>query len=313
MRRRTLGKTGIEIPELCLGTWGLSGDGYGQVDEVDQDQVITRALGLGVDAFETADVYGKGEMERRLGRLLAEHPSALVLTKIGTDREASPPRKRFDAAYLREAALRCQERLARRIDVLLLHNPSTLALQKPHVAETMSQLVTEGVARCWGVSIGDADVGALAIEQGAQVLELAFSAFHPQDLAGVVTLAKEKQVGLVGRSVLAHGLLCGQWPSTKQFPNGDHRRDRWTVDDFKKRISQLSALRPSVVGEVTSLRAAALRYALSESALSSVVIGPRSAVQLDQLLRDAGKDPPYLNEDARNALLRRLENVGIHP
>jgi len=113
--------------------------------------------------------------------------------------------------------------------------------------------------------------------------------------------------------VLAHGLLCGQWPNTKQFPNGDHRRDRWTGDDFRKRISQLSALRPSVYGDVTSLRAAALRYALSEPALSSVVIGPRSAVQLDQLLRDAGKEPPYLSEDSRNALNRRLENVGIKP
>ncbi|HXK17365.1 MAG TPA: aldo/keto reductase, partial [Polyangiaceae bacterium] len=151
------------------------------------------------------------------------------------------------------------------------------------------------------------------IEQGAQVLQLAYSAFHPQDLNGVVTLAKEKQVGLLGRSILAHGLLCGQWPNTKQFPSGDHRRDRWTSDDFKKRISQLAALRPCVHGDVTSLRAAALRYALSETALSSVVIGPRSAVQLDQLVRDAGKEPPYIDEDGKVSLGYRLANVGIKP
>lgn len=313
MRRRTLGKTGIELPELCLGTWGLSGDGYGRVDEADQDQVIERALGLGIDAFETADVYAKGEMESRLGRLLAEREGAVVITKIGTDRAASPPIKRFDAEYLREAATKSKERLSRRIDVLLLHNPSTLALKKPHVAETMNELCAAGVARTWGVSVGDADVGTLAIEQGAQVLELAYNAFHSQDLTGVVTLAKEKQVGLIGRSVLAHGLLCGHWPSSKQFPQGDHRRDRWTYDDFKKRISQLSALRPTVGGDVPSMRAAALRFALSEPALSSVVIGPRSAVQLDQLVREAGKEPPYLHEDSRSALVHRLANVGIHP
>jgi aryl-alcohol dehydrogenase-like predicted oxidoreductase len=313
MRLRTLGKTGIEISELSLGTWGLSGDGYGQVEPLDQDQVIERALGLGINAFDTSDAYGKGAMESRLGQLLAGHPEALVITKIGTDRAATPPIKRFDSEHLRAAALASQERLKRKLDVLLLHNPSTLALRKPHVAETLNKLVEDGHVRFWGVSMGDADIGRLAIEQGAQVLQLAFNAFHPQDLAGVVTLAKEKQVGLIGRSVLAHGLLCGQWPSTKQFTSGDHRRDRWTADDFKKRISQLAALRPSVVGDVTSLRAAALRYALSESALSSVVIGPRSAVQLDQLLRDAGKEPPYLTEDARSALTRRLENVGIKP
>jgi aryl-alcohol dehydrogenase-like predicted oxidoreductase len=311
MRRRTLGNTGIELPELVLGTWGLSGDGYGHVDEADQEQVITRALALGVDAFETADVYGKGEMERRLGKLLAEREGAVVITKIGTDRAESPPIKRFDADYLRDAARQSRERLGRKIDVLLLHNPSTIALDKPHVADTMNALCAEGVARVWGVSMGDTAVGLRAIERGAQVLELAFNAFHRQHLSGVLSAAQEKQVGLIGRSVLSHGLLCGQWPSTKQFPPGDHRRDRWTVDDFRKRVSQLSALRPAVRGEVTSLRSAALRFALSEPALSAVVIGPRSAVQLDQLLREAGKEPPYLEEDSRQALVYRLVNVGI--
>lgn len=313
MRLRTLGNTGIEISELSLGTWGLSGDGYGHVEQADQDLVIERALALGINAFDTSDAYGHGEMERRLGRLLEGHAETIVFTKIGTDRSATPPIKRFDSEHLRAAALASQDRLKRKLDVLLLHNPSTVGLRKPHVAETLNKLVQDGHVRFWGVSIGDAEIGRLAIEQGAQVLQLAFNAFQQRDLAGVVTLAKEKQIGLIGRSVLAHGLLCGQWPSTKQFPTGDHRRDRWTSDDFKKRISQLAALRPSVVGDVTSLRAAALRYALSEPALSTVVIGPRSAVQLDQLLRDAGKEPPYLSEDARSALSRRLENVGIKP
>ncbi len=313
MRLRTLGKTGIEIPELCLGTWGLSGDGYGPVDEAEQDQVIERALALGITAFDTADAYANGAMESRLGRLLAAQPSAIVITKVGTDRSATPPVKRFDAEHLRTAAHKSKERLQRRIDVLLLHNPSSIALGKPHVAEVLNALIDDGTIRTWGASVGDAAVGKLAIDAGAQVLQLAYSAFHPQDLEGVVTLAREKQIGLLGRSVLAHGLLCGQWPSTKQFPTGDHRRDRWTSDDFNKRISQLSALRPSVWGEVTSMRAAALRYALAQQALSSVVIGPRSAVQLDQLVRDAGKEPPYLSDDVKSSLEYRLANVGIRP
>ncbi len=311
MRRRTLGNTGLELPELCLGTWGLSGDGYGQVDEADQDAVIERALALGINAFDTADSYGKGEMESRLGRLLEKHPDAVVITKVGTDRESSPPTKRFDEAYLKEAVAKSRERLKRPIDVLLLHNPSCVALGKPQLVPTLERFVSDGVIKTWGVSAGDVDVGRLAIDRGARVLEIAFNAFHLRDLAGVVAQAKELQVGLIARSVLAHGLLCGHWPNTKTFPTGDHRRDRWTNDDFKKRISQLSALRPCVVGEVTSLRAAALRYALSEPALSAIVIGPRSTLQLDQLVRDAGKAPPYLTDDARSALGYRLSNVGI--
>lgn len=313
MRRRSLGKTGLEISELCLGTWGLCGDGYGPVEEPDQDSVIERALALGMNAFETCDAYANGAMESRLGRLLEHHPDALVITKLGTDRSVTPPAKRFDDEYLSKAVDQSRERLKRPIDVLLLHNPSSIALGKKPLAELLGKLVTDGKVRFWGASVGDAATGKAAIEAGAQVLSLAFSAFHPQDLRGVAELAKEKGVGILARSVLAHGLLCGQWPTTKSFPSGDHRRDRWTSDELKKRISQLSALRPSVTGAVTSLRAAALRYALCEDLVSSVVLGPKSTLQLDQLVRDAGKEPPYLSDDAKSSLLRRLENVGIKP
>src|SRR3954464_9777426 len=111
MRRRTLGKTGIEIPELCLGTWGLSGDGYGPVEETEQDQVIERAIALGINAFDTADVYAQGAMESRLGRLLEKHPDAIVITKVGTDRSVAPPVKRFDAEHLKLATQASKERL----------------------------------------------------------------------------------------------------------------------------------------------------------------------------------------------------------
>ena len=92
MRRRPLGKTGIEIPELCLGTWGLCGDGYGPVEETEQDHVIERALALGVKAFETADAYAKGEMESRLGRLLEKVEEAIVITKVGRTARRRRPR-----------------------------------------------------------------------------------------------------------------------------------------------------------------------------------------------------------------------------
>src|SRR5690606_26487332 len=94
------------VSQLSLGTWGLSGDGYGPVSDAVQDEVIQRARAYGITLFETADVYGKGAMERRLGRLLGADPGARFATKIGTYLSAMPPRKRFDASYLREACAR---------------------------------------------------------------------------------------------------------------------------------------------------------------------------------------------------------------
>jgi aryl-alcohol dehydrogenase-like predicted oxidoreductase len=311
MRRRPLGKTGIEIPELCLGTWGLSGDAYGPTEEAERDLVVERALALGMNAFETSDAYAKGDMESRLGRLLEKHPDAIVITKVGTDRSATPPLKRFDVDYLREAVIKSRERLKRPIDVLLLHNPSVVPLGRAATRELMKQLQSDGVIKAWGASVGNAEVGRAAIEAGVQVLEIAYNAFYQRELNDLLGTIRDNQVGVLARSVLAHGLLCGQWPSTKTFASGDHRRDRWTNDDFKKRVSQLSALRPVVTGNITSMRAAALRFVLDEPLVGAAVIGPKSTIQLDQLLRDAGKEPPYLSSPARIALMNRLANVGI--
>jgi aryl-alcohol dehydrogenase-like predicted oxidoreductase len=314
MRKRPLGSTGMQVSELSLGTWGLSGGGYGPVPESEQDAVIERALALGITLFETSDAYAKGEMERRLGRHLPKTEDVVVVTKIGTYLDPKLNRKRFDAPFLKASAEAARERLAReRIDVLLLHNPSTQALVKGEATAAMTELVSAGVARSWGVSAGNAEVAAAAVDAGAQVVEIPYNAFHTRVLVRIASEAQHKNVGILARSVLAYGLLTGTWASSKEFPAEDHRSERWTPDELRRRVLHLNALRPSVVGPVTSLRAVALRYALSQPLIASVVIGPRKGVQLDQLIRDAGKDKAYFPEGGREALEARVRSVGAKP
>ena len=313
MRKRPLGSTGIQVSELGLGTWGLSGDGYAPLSDADTDAVIDRALALGVTLFDTAGTYGKGAMETRLGERLAKSPEAIVVTKLGTDREASPGRKLFKAEFLKKSFERSRDRLKRDVvDVVLLHNPSERTLERGAATAVLQELKEAGSIRAWGVSVEGVDVARQAIKQGAQVLELAYNAFHSRGLRQLSAEVREQGTAVLARSVLAHGLLCGQWPIDKEFASTDHRAERWTAEDLKRRISQLNALRPCVNGStVTSLRSAAVRFALANEAVSCAVLGPRSAVQLDQLLRDAGKEPPYLTEEALEALHIRLDNVRV--
>lgn len=311
MRKRPLGNTGLVVTELGLGTWGLSGDGYSPLPEADQDAVIDRALALGVKLFDTADSYGKGAMEKRLGERLEKHPDAVIVTKVGTDREASPARKSFSAAFIKESVERSRERQKREVlDVVLLHNPSERALDRAEATTALKELKEAGSIRAWGVSVEGGDVAWAALRQGAQVLELAYNAFHSRTLRQFEAEIRSREVGVLARSVLAHGLLCGQWQLDKEFAPTDHRSERWTQDDLKRRIMQLNALRPCVNGStIPSLRAAAVRFALSNNAVSCAVLGPRNAIQLDQLLREAGKEPPYLTEESLEALFIRLDNV----
>ncbi len=311
MRKRALGKTGLEVSELSLGTWGLSGDAYGPVVEAEVDRVLDRALAVGITLFDTADVYGRGEMERRLGKRLQGAGATYVVTKIGTDLEISPPRKRFDRPHLFTAFERSQERLARDVvDGVLLHNPPIAALRSSEPTELLKELKKQGKIRFWGVSAGSADVARSAIREGADVIELAYNVFVAGDLHEVAGDVSESGAGVLARSVLAHGLLAGQWSAEREFYPGDHRFERWTPGELRTRIRQLDALRPLVSGPVVSLRAAALRFVLSNQLVSSAVLGPRSVAQLDQLVREAGM-PPYLRDTALAELSTRLKKLGV--
>ncbi|HWO12622.1 MAG TPA: aldo/keto reductase [Polyangiaceae bacterium] len=297
------------VSQLALGTWGLSGDGYGPVSEAVQEEVISRARAYGITLFETADVYGRGEMERRLGRIVGADPSVTIVTKIGTFVDGLPTRKRFDADYLRSAVERSGERLARsRVDVVLLHNPAEQTLAGDEATGALEELRREGKIGAWGVSAGSPAVARAALAKGAQVLELAYNVFTSADLDSLAL--SPGQVAVLARSVLAYGLLCGQWSEARVFPAGDHRAERWTTEQLRGRLKHLSALSSILGGEVSTPRAAALRFVLQNPLVSSAVIGPRSRVQLDQLVREAGQGPEYLPPSSLLRLTDQLARVG---
>jgi aryl-alcohol dehydrogenase-like predicted oxidoreductase len=316
IRARPLGKTGLVVSELSLGTWGLSGDGYGAVDDAVADRTIGRALDMGFTLFDTADAYGGGVMEARLGRILGgDHPnakSAVVVTKVGTDRTSEPPRKRMEPDYLRARVQASLKRLKReRLDVVLLHNPSTDALFQGEAPGALAEMKKEGLVAHWGVAAGDAEVGRAAIDKGAEVVELAYNLIHAIDLHRLAGDAMVSGVGILARSVLAHGLLAGLWTKERAFEAGDHRADRWTRLELERRIDQLAAIRFLVRGDVHSMRAAAVRFVLANHLVSSAVLGPKSVEQLEQLVRETGSGPRYIVDEDLAALPRALSKVGI--
>lgn len=311
MRTRPLGNTGIEVSEICLGTWGLSGDAYGAMIEPEIDRVIDKAVALGVTLFDTADVYGNGSMEKRLGERLPKESTYLV-TKLGTDRTSKPAVKRFDVDYLRDAFERSRDRIGReKIDVVLLHNPSMHALSRPEPTEFLRELVRLGAIRAWGVSAGSDEVARAAITEGAGVIELAYSAVFPSDLHAIAGDVVERNVGVLARSILAHGLLGDRWAKERDFVPDDHRSDRWTRDEFARREAQRESLRPLVKGDIKSIRTVAVKFVLANQVVSSAVIGPRSTRQLDELCEDAAGGPPYLKDTALAELSARLKGAGV--
>ncbi len=317
MRSRPLGKTGIVVSELALGTWGLSRDGWGLpsegMDEKETEAVIARALDIGVNLVDTADVYGAGKMEALLGRVLEGKKDVTVVTRGGVERGTDPPTKRYTLEYLRGAVERSLKRLKRdALDVYLLHNPSPDALSVGEAASAMDTLKKEGKLRHWGVSAGDLDVARAAVDKGAEVLSMTYNLLHQSDVNRVGGDIMVSRVGLLAHSPLSYGLLAGNWTKDTEFTEGDHRQERWTRLELERRVSDVGSLRHLVRGDVETLRGAAIRFVLSSHLVSAVILGPRTEQQLTELVRETGGGPRYLPDDDLRELTQTLEKAGIH-
>lgn len=313
MRKRPLGKTGLVVSELAIGTWGLAGESYGPVEEAEADRVLRRAVDMGFSVIDTADAYGGGKMEHLAGKVLKDHPDVVIVTKGGVDRRTDPARKTFDPEYLRGAVERSCKRIGvEALPLFLLHNPTPDALHAGDAVAVVEALKKEGKIRHWGVAAGDEDVARAAIDKGAEVIELAYNLFLPIDLHRISGDIMVAGSGVLARSVLAYGLLAGTWAKDRTFPEGDHRNDRWTRMELEHRIDQLEAVRFLVKGEVHTLRGAAVRFVLANHLVSAAVLGPRTVEQLEQLVRETGGGPRYLPDDDLRQLPRALDRVGIH-
>lgn len=310
MRKEKLGGTGLEVSEIGLGTWGLSGEAYGAVPEGESRRVMERARACGVTLFDTADSYASGRMETELGEVLSGDPSAVVVTKWGTDRQSTPPRKSFDLDFLKRSLDASRTRLGQGPALVgMLHHPSLVALEEG--LSFLSQQKKDSVVTAFGLTTTQKAVLDRALELGVEVVSLPYNIFCIEPYRSGKARLAEKKVGVLLHSVLAYGLLAGRWGPHKDFPFGDHRRDRWPDGSLRTRVRHLDAVRPLVSGEVTTMRAAALRYALQAEPLGGVLLGPKSVAQFDQLIREARAERPYFSEQKLAGLEGRLSNLGV--
>ncbi len=296
-----------------MGTWGLAGEAYGPVEEADAEKVLRRGISMGMNLVDTSDAYGGGKMEALVGRILRDHPDLVVVTKGGVDRKTDPARKIFSAEYLRASVERSCKRLGvEALPVFLLQHPTPDAIYGAEAIPTVEALKKEGKIRHWGVAAGDEDVARAAIDKGAEVIELAYNLFMPLDLHRISGDVMVSGCGILARSVLAYGLLAGMWAKDREFPEKDHRQERWTKMELEHRVGQLDAVRFLVKGEVLTMRGAAVRFVLANHLVSAAVLGARTVEQLEQLVRETGAGPRYLPDDDLRQLPRALDKVGIH-
>ena len=319
--RRPLGRTGLEVSEVAFGTWQLGGD-WGDVPEADGVAGLHAALEAGVNLFDTADVYGRGRSEELLGRVLGDRPDVLVATKLGRWDDFTDPATYTEPrvrAYC-EASLRRLRREA--IDLYQVHTPTTEAIERGEVFESLRTLQREGKVRFFGVSVETAAQGRLALQhEGVAALQVIFNIFRQNLVEQLFPQVEAAGAGVLARVPLASGLLSGKFTKETTFSPDDHRQynregaafnvgETFAGVPFELGVELAEELRWIADGRET-MAAAALRFVLDHPQVSCVIPGFRDVRQVEQNLA-AARVAPFRREELRRLAGFFAERVRPH-
>ena len=318
MRTRLFGAT--PVSEIGLGCWQLGGD-WGSVSESDARSILRTAHESGVTLFDTADVYGGGLSEERIGRWLAEDkPKAVVVTtKLG---RFGPWSGTLTPAGIRAATEGSLKRLGvEALDLTQLHCIPTETLRAGDVFETLRALQAEGKIVKFGASVESVEEGLICLSQpGLSSLQVIFNVFRQKPLDELFPKAKSEGVAILVRLPLASGLLSGKFTAETTFDPSDHRsynRDgaAFNVGEtfaglpFETGVKLADELKPLVPDNI-SMADWAQRWCLDSGAVTCLLTG---ATRPEQAARNgAVSDLPPLSPEV-HATLRKFHDERVAP
>jgi aryl-alcohol dehydrogenase-like predicted oxidoreductase len=317
MQYRALGRTGWKVSTISFGAWAIGG-AWGSVDDSESIAALHRALDLGVNLFDTADVYGDGHSERLLARLRRERPDMpfRIATKAG--RRLSP---HVAAGYTRENLQAFVERSlvnleCEAIDLLQLHCPPTEVYYMPEVFDALDAFVQAGKLLHYGVSVEKVEEGLKALEYpGVQSIQVVFNIFRQRPAGLLFAQAERHGVGILARLPLSSGLLGGKLSRASRFSAEDHRTfnrhgeqfdrgETFSGLDYEDALDAVEALRPLLPAGIT-MPQLALRWILMHPAVTCAIPGAKRPSQVEENV--AASDVAPLSAELMQAIARVYE------
>jgi aryl-alcohol dehydrogenase-like predicted oxidoreductase len=317
MQYRPLGKTGLQVSAISLGTWAMGGDAWGPVTDAESATALARAYELGVNFFDTADVYGRGHSEEVLGAWLKTVPrdKVYIATKAGLWPEHFTRYRRARRKITRAARkaglprrLALPHRYLRPRDIIDYCDRSLRRLQTDYIdvyqdhlwwdehveafAEAFHRLRDAGKVRFFGVSTNDvAYMRRFAqVAGGMDTLQIDYSILNRQPEREALPFCQERQIGVIARGSLAMGKLTGKFTAETRFAQGDNRQE-WTASagraDFLRDLHRVAQLAPLATGG--TLAQAALAFVLCHPAVSTTIPGARNPRQVEENVAAASR------------------------
>lgn len=284
MKYRTLGKSGIKVSEIGFGAWTLGLDWWGK--KIGDDEAISmlkRAYDLGINFFETADMYGKGKSEKLIAQAFKDMRNEVVYsTKWGYDMYSAEqvghselPQK-HNTEFLQFALGQSLDRLKTDyIDVYSLHNPKMDAVRNDGLFSALGDLVKKGAIRSHGAALGPAigwkDEGLEAIRnRDITCLQTVYNILEQDPGRDFMKEAERHDIGIMVRVPDASGLLTGKVNSETKFDKNDHRsfRKQEFIMEAMQKIENMKPVANSKGWNITEL---AIKFILSQKQISVVL------------------------------------------
>ena len=297
MQYRELGRTGWKVSVIGFGAWAIGGDVWGRTDDAESMRALHKAVDLGVNFVDTADVYGDGHSERLVGRLRKERREEIIVaTKAG--RRLNPHVARgYDRANLTAFLERSLVNLGTdAIDLLQLHCPPGEVYEMPEVFGILDDLVTQGKLRHYGVSVERvAEAIRAADHPNVQSVQIIFNMFRLKPIETFFPVARARKVGILARVPLASGLLTGKLRPDTEFSPGDHRMfnrhgeafdmgETFSGVDYDAALAAVDDLRPLVPPGATMAQLA-LRWITMFPEVTTTIPGAKTVAQAEANVR----------------------------
>ena len=304
MQYRELGRTGWKVSALSFGAWAIGGT-WGPVEAEESLAALRRAIKMGVNFFDTADVYGDGLSERLIAQLRRETSQPIhVATKAGRrlDPHVAAGYNRANLTAFVERSLKNLDTEA--LDLLQLHCPPTEVYYMPEVFGVLDDLVKAGKLQYYGVSVEKVEEALKAIEYpNVQTVQIIFNLFRQRPADLFFQQAKLRHVGILARVPLSSGMLTGKLKPDSKFTPDDHRafnRNGQSFDrgetfsglDYEtglKAVEELKKICPTGM----SLTQFALRWILMFDAVTCAIPGAKRPSQAEENF--AAADLPELS------------------
>ncbi len=314
MEYRTLGKTGWNISAISFGAWAI-GSLWGTVSDSDSLAALRKALDMGVNFFDTADVYGDGRSERLLAQLRHERKENFyIATKAGRklNLHIAGGYNRKNLTEFIECSLKNLN--TDTIDLLQLHCPPTDVYYMPEVFGILDDLVQIGKIKYYGVSVEKVEEALKAIEYpNVQSVQIIYNIFRQRPADLFFKEAQRKKVGILARLPLSSGMLTGKMTKQSTFEKDDHRSfnrngeafdrgETFSGVDYNLALEVVEQLRHLVPAGMTMTQFA-LRWILMNEAVTCAIPGAKNPKQVEENVASANFSP------INDSIMKKIEEI----